>query len=186
MIENFKKCFSINLKDYEMIGIDLQINKAILPGFVVFALLMVVLVVNRNKMRTLIVQLMRHDAVSQEKACTLEELGLANERHVKYLLSGSNMLKRIVKQQGAKTYSYEEFKALSKEEKKKVEKIDFAEARFYICEEQIDRARHIKEKYQMNKWGLIIGLIFLALIYIGLAASMPEILNLINNLLKRK
>ena len=184
MVESFKRCFSVNLNSYDQIGINLEINKVLLPVFIVFGLMMLVLTVSRDKMRTLVIQLMRHNALSEETACTLEELGVSENKQIKRLISNSNMIKNVVKRVDAKKYSYEEYKKLSKKERKEAEKIDFVTEKFYINEEQIDRARHIKEKYQLNEVRIIVGVVFLILIYIAIAASMPEILNSTNKLLK--
>ena len=186
MIENFKKCFSINLNDYENIGINLEINKVLLPAFIMFALLVVLLAIYRDNMRDVVVQLFRHDAIEKEKACTLEELGLSNNRIIPYLLSRDNLLTKVVGRVGKTEYSYEEYKALSKQERREAERIDFSSERFFIREEYIDRARHIKEKYETGKVRLLVGCLFLFLVYIAIAAAMPELLNLINNLLKRQ
>lgn len=184
MIESFKKCFSTNLNDYDYIGINLQINKVLLPIFIIFGLLMVSLAIYRDGIRTFLVQLMRHEALSPEKACTLEEIGLSKSKMIPYLISSNNMLGKIVKRTEAANYSYEEYKALSRKERKNAEKIDFSTEKFFISAEYIDRARHIKEKYEMNKIKLLVGCIFLFLLYVAIAAAMPEVLNMINNALR--
>ncbi len=184
MIECFKKCFSINLNDYDNIAINLEINKLLLPAFIVFGVLMVFLAIYRSTMKDMIFQLTRHGACSEENACTLEELGLSKSFMLPYLIKNDTLLSKVVGRAGRTEYSYEEYKSLSKEEKKKFEKIDFAVERFYIREEQADRARHINEKYGTNKKRILVGCIFLTMFYIALSAAMPEILNVINNLLK--
>ena len=183
--ENLKTCLSTNLNDYDNIGINLEINKVVFVTFVLFGVMMVLLSVYRKNMRDLVMQLMRHEAYTEEKACTLEELKLNENRVVTYMLAHSDMLKKIVERVGKPQYTYEEYKALSKEERAESERIDFNDARFYIVESQIDRARHIKEKYVIDKTRLILGCVFLFVVYIAVAAAMPEILNVINNLLEK-
>lgn len=183
--ENLRRCLGINLNDYENIGVNLEINKVVLAAFVVFGVMMVVLSIYRKNMRDIVMQLMRHEAYSEDSACTLEELKLNENRVVTYMLTHSDMLKKIVERVGKPQYTYEEYKALSKEERAESERIDFATAKFYITEAQLDRARHVKEKYVVDKTRLIIACVFLFVVYIALAAAMPEILNVINNLLKK-
>ena len=41
-LENLRRCYNINLNDYENIGMDLEINKVLLPAFIVFGILMAI------------------------------------------------------------------------------------------------------------------------------------------------
>ena len=184
MLESLKNCLAVNLNDYENIGIDLQINKVLFPAFVVFCIMMIALAVYRNAMRDLVVKIIRHEAYNEDSAKTLDELGLAKNVIITYLLSRDNMLSKIVKIAGKQEYSYEEYIALSKEERLAHEKIDVSKSALYIPEDNIDRARHIKEKYMMSKTKLMLASVLVFLIYIIIASSMSEILNVINNLLK--
>lgn len=184
MLESLNKCLSVNLNDYENIDIDLQINKVLFPAFVVFCIMMIALAVYRNAMRDLVVKLIRHEAFTEDSAKTLEDLGLAKSLIIPYLLSRENMLSKIVKIRGKREYTYEEYLALSKEERLAEEKIDVSKSALYIPEESSERARHIKEKYMMSKAKLVLACVFVFLIYIIVASSMSEILNVINNLLK--
>ena len=184
-LENLRRCYNINLNDYENIGIDLEINKVLLPAFIVFGILMTLLAIYRKNTRDIVMQLMRHEALSEDSACTLEELGFKAKGVVPYILSHSEILKKVVLRVGEVKYSYDEYKKLTKEQRREVERIDFTEARFYISESEIDRARHIKEKYVVDNKRMIIGAVLLTMVYIALTVAMPEMLNLINNLLKR-
>jgi DNA-directed RNA polymerase subunit N (RpoN/RPB10) len=183
-LENLRRCYNINLNDYENIGINLEINKVLLPAFIIFGILMVLLSVYRKNTRDLVIQLMRHNALSEKEAKTLDELGFKENRVVRYILSHSDMLKKTVLRADVVKYTYEEYKALSNEERREVESIDFLNAKFYIPEDHIDRARHIKEKYVVDKTRLIIGCAFLFIVYVGIVIAMPEMLNVINGILK--
>ena len=183
--ENLRRCFSTNLNDYENIGINLEINKVVLGAFVVFGVMMVVLSVYRKNMRDIVIQLMRHEAYSEDSACTLEELKLDGNRVITYILAHSDVLGKIVARVDKTQYTYDEYKALSKKEREESERIDFSTERFYIAESHLDRARHIKEKYVVDKTRLILACVFLFIVYVALAAAMPEILNVINNLLRK-
>jgi hypothetical protein len=184
MFEVLKKIFAINLNDYENINVSLEINKAILGAFIALVVGVIMLDIYRGCTRTVIMQLVRHGAKTKEDAKTLSELKLENSRVTKKLLSGHNMLTRIVARVDEKEYGYDEYKALSKEEKKELEKIDFANARFYIREKSADRAAFITERYVTSVPRTVASCVFVAIICICVIACMPEILRLINNLLK--
>ena len=182
--ENLRRCFSINLNEYENIGINLEINKVLLLAFVIFGALGAILMISRKNMRDLVLQLMRREVYSAEEALTLEELGFKDNRIVMYLILHSEIMRKIVLRADRVEYSYEEYKKLTKEQRRDVEHVDFLTARFYINESEMDRARHIKEKYVVDNSRMIIGGVFLVVLYILVAAVMPEILTLINGILK--
>ena len=183
MFEVLKKCFAINLNDYENINFSLEINKVILGAFIAMVIGVIMLDIYRGSTRTVIMQLTRHEAKTVEDAKTLNEIGLGNSRIVKKLLSGHNILTGVVARVGEVKYGYEEYKALSKEEKKESEKIDFASARFYIREESADRASQITERYVTSVPRTVASCTFVAILCICVIACMPEILSLINGLL---
>ena len=74
MLEGLKKCFDINLNDYENINFSLEINKAVLGAFVAIIVGVIFLNAYRGSMRFMIMQLTRHSATSEENAKTLKEL----------------------------------------------------------------------------------------------------------------
>ena len=184
MLEVLKKIFAINLNDYENINVSLEINKVILGSFIAMVLGVVMLDIYRGSTRTVIMQLMRHGAKTKEDAKTLSEIKLGESRIAKKLLSGNNILTRVVSRVGEIEYGYDEYNSLSKEEKKKLEKIDFTTARFYIREESADRAMFITERYVTSVPRTIVSCVFVAIICVCVIACMPEILRLINDLLK--
>jgi hypothetical protein len=184
MFKVLKKCFSINLNDYENINFDLEINKVILGAFCALMVGVVFFSIYRGTVRTVLMQLIRHRANSEENAKNLEELGLGKSRAVKRLLSGDNILSKTVSRVGEKKYSYNEYMALSKEKKQEVDKIDFSSAKFYIKDEMKDRANGFVEKYVTSIPRTIASCVFVAIICICIIACMPEILNGINNLLQ--
>ncbi|MBQ7343522.1 MAG: hypothetical protein IJW53_02015 [Clostridia bacterium] len=184
MFEVLKKCFDINLNDYENIKFDLEINKVILGAFAVLMIGIVYLSFYRGSIRAVVMQLMRHNADSEEDAKTLGELGLDKSWMVKRLFSGNNILTKTVARVGEKKYEYEEYKALSKAERRESEKIDFAKAKFYISEENKDRAMNIVDRYVTSIPRTVASCVFIAIICVSVIACMPELLNLINNLLE--
>ncbi len=179
--------FSINLNEYSRIGISLEINKLLLAVTIVFILLIVALHIYRSSTRSVVFALMRQNALTEDEAKTLTELRL-DGFFIKYLLSGQNLLTKVVKRQGAPEYTYEEYMASLKNKKikHKKEKIDFASARFYISSDMKDRAEHIIDKYDTTVLKTALFCVLVAIIYICVAVCMPGILNLVNELLKTK
>ena len=185
MFEVLKKCFAINLNDYENINFNLEINKVIFGAFCALMVGVVILSIYRGTIRAVMMQLIRHETYSEEDAKTLKELGLGESRTVKRLLSGDNILTKTVVRVGKKKYSYEEYMALSKEERLKNESVDFSTAKFYINEDNKDRAASIVEKYVTSVPRTVVSCVFVAIICVCIMACMPEILNGINNLLQK-
>lgn len=185
MFAVLKKCFEINLNDYENININLEINKVILGAFFALIIGVVILSIYRGSIRTVIVQLTRHGAKNEETAKKLSELGLDKSHSVKSLLCRDNILTRVVARVGEKKYNYEEYMALDKAERKKSEEVDFSSAAFYINEDQTQRAANISEKYVTSVMRTVAFCSFVAIICVCLIATMPEILNVIDNLLER-
>ena len=173
--------FFINLKDYPNIGIDFEINVFLLVLTVALAVCFFVANHYRSMMRTIARQLMRHGANNEENAKTLAELGLEKSLWLKWALAHSTQLTRIVGRVGEKVYTYEEYVALSKQKGGiKDEKIDFAEARFYIRESANDRAKNIIENYGTSTFRAVLYCILFLALYVCLALSMPEILTIVN------
>ncbi len=174
--------FFINLKDYPNIGIDFEINVFLLVLTVALCVSFFFINHYRNMMQSIIKQLTRHGAKDEESAKTLTELGLDRAFALKWALSRGGQLSRVVARVGEKTYTYEEYVALSKQKGGiKDEKIDFAEARFYIRESANDRAKHILENYGTSTPRAVLYCVLFLAMYVCLALSMPELLSLINN-----
>lgn len=180
----FYNCFYINLKDYENIGIDLEINRVLLVAFIALAIGVIFLNIYRKNMRIMVMQLIRHEALTPDNGKMLDDLGLHNNRILKLLLSSDGMLTKIVGRVGEPEYTYEEYIALDKKKKKEKTKIDFNEARFYIRDEKRERADTICEKYDTSTFKIILSCIFIFIAYICILSLMPQILSWINYLLK--
>lgn len=110
--------FNINLKDYGF-GVDLDICKVLLA--VTLGLALAVVFVNYSKacVFRMVKQLIRHDADSPDSAKGLSELGLSDDRGVKYALSRQGQLSTLVKRVGEVKLTYEEYIDREKEFKKR-------------------------------------------------------------------
>ena len=73
---------------------------------------------------------------------------------------------------------------MTEKEKKAKVKIDFNEAKFYLREDQTDRIANILEKYNVTLGRTVMTCIFIAIFGGCVIACMPEILNIVNNMLK--
>ena len=184
MIENLKKCFAINLSDYDNINFSLEINKVVLGTCIALIVGIIVLNLTRSNMRLMITQLTRHKATDEESAKTLRELGLADSRIVKRLLSGNNTLSKTVARVGKMDYDYETYKAMDKKARAEAEKIDFENARFYIKESEATRASFISERYTSTLTGTVLASALVVILGICVIVSMPGILDVINELLE--
>ena len=183
MLKIFKDCFSVNLNEYDNIRVNLEINKVILVAFFVLIIGIILFNSYRRNIRLAVSQLIRHGAKTQENAKTVGELGLGNVAPIKRMLLGENLLTRIVARVGDRRYEYDEYKALTKEEKEKISTGDFATARFYIREDKLYLAEEVTARYESSLVNTVIACVFVAIVCVCLIACMPGILNVINNAL---
>ena len=170
----------LNAKDYLSTASDIPINIIILA--VGFALCISSLFISHHKIYTLriIKAILRKGATTEENAKTLAELRLSDSIAIKRALSRNGQLTKIVKRAGYREPTYEEYMALVKE-KKKEEKIDFLSARFFIPEENLDRAKHIREKENPTLLRTVLVCLFIIAITVCFMMLMPSILTLISN-----
>ena len=180
MLGNIKRTFAINLNDYENIGFSLEINKVIFGACIALIIGVVLLSIQRGSTRLMIMQLTRHGATSEDKAKTLSELGLSDNKILKILLRGHNVLVNTVARVGAVKYDYEAYVAMDKEARKQAEVIDFESAKFYIKEEESDRAAFIVERYTVSLTRTVLSCVLVAIISGCVIACMPSVLSLIN------
>jgi len=183
MWENIKEFLSLNLRDYENIGINFNINLFILGLTAALCIASFITNYHRSIMVDMIKQLFRHNATSEDAAKTLSELGLAGSRGIKRALCGETQLRKMVSMLGEKKLSYEEYVALQKNKKKTAEAPNFDEARFYISESSLERAKRVYNSYDTSllRTSLLCLLYFAVAVCIILAS--PEILTLINSAL---
>ena len=184
MVEVLKKCFATNLNEYNNIGIDFEINKFLVWVSAATMVGIIFLNLYRRNIKLLVSRLFMHKAKSEETAKTLSELGLAESRGIKRMLTGENLLTKIVGRVGESKYSYEEYKALPKKEKVKRTSIDFSSAGFYVRNEHFLLGESVCFKYSTSIVRTVVECVFVVMICTCLIACMPGILNVINNLLK--
>ena len=210
--DNFDKNYlSINLNEYENIGMNLPIVKLLLVVAVAFIVAIIIINYSKSNLYLMVKQLMRHGALGEDSAKTLGELKLSDKRGIKRALAFSSQMRSIVATVGEEKMSYEEYlekKKALREAKREENKggffkrlwaaavgffytrdeilfaeIDFSAARFYIKEEGKNRASKIYNSNDITPIRTAFTCVFVALFFIGLMFAMPEVLNWINSLL---
>lgn len=210
--DNFDKNYlSINLNEYENIGMNLPIVKLLLVVAVAFIVAIIIINYSKSNLYLMVKQLMRHGALGEDSAKTLGELKLTDNRGIKRALAHSSQMRSIVSTVGEEKMSYEEYleKKKALREAKRAEnkggffkrlwaavvgffytrdeilfaEIDFSAARFYIKEEGKNRASKIYNSNDITPIRTAFTCVFVALFFIGLMFAMPEVLNWINSLL---
>lgn len=179
---------SVNLADYENIGIDLEISKLLLLVLVGLCISFFVIDWHRGYMLLAMKKLFRHEALDEASAKTLEELGLSRSRSVKWALTHETRLSKIVKWVGKPEYTYEEYVELMKQkrknrEKEETERPDLATAKFYICTERLDEAREIEQNYSSSVVKTALFSLMFVIIFVGITLIMPELLSFINSII---
>ena len=178
-MELYEKYFSINLKNYHNIGLDLEINKLLFAFLVATVVAIIAISVIRSTMYTVIKALMRHEAKDEESAKTLGELGLCSFRY-KNALKSNSQLRRAVEISGQKKYTYDEYVALSKEKGFKDE-INFDEAKIYIKEQEKTSASRIFEMKKPSIVETVLLCLLVTALTVCVMLFMPTILMTINN-----
>ncbi len=188
MLDDINEYLSINLKDYDNIGINLEINKFLL--LVALALCVTFFVVNykRSLISEAVKQLLRHGALSEDSAKTLGELGLSDSRGIKRELLGDTQLRRMVMvveeekklAPDGKLPSHEELVAMERV-KEGAPSINFNTARIYVAPGSLERAKFIYNNYNTSLVKTILLCVFCIAISVCLMLLSPGLLSLINS-----
>ena len=181
----FDKYFNVNLSDYPAFGFDFNVSLLTLGIFIGIIIAVVITTVRRSASTLVLRQLLRHEATGEAEAKTLSDVGLLDKRCVKSALSTDKMLRRFVSLVGEEEPSYEEYTAMTKEERAAFEKrsIDFSTAAFFIPEEKVEAAT----KALQSDTSSPITAAFLCLVlcgaYVLISVMMPQILSFASSLL---
>ncbi len=188
---------SINLADYENIGMDFEISKFLLVVLIGLCISFFVIDWHRGYMLLTVKKLFRHEALDEDSAKTLGELGLDGSFSVKWALSQETRLAKIVKRVGAKEYTYEEYIEIQKQNKQRKkekaqnggkdvasaddEKLDFKTARFYVNPQRMSEARDIEQNYSSSVIKTAVFCFMFVIIFVCITLIMPELLSFINS-----
>ena len=190
MKEFYTRFFLINTNEYPNLGADLWINKVLFILLPIVVLIFIGFHLVRNNTFLIVKRLAKRNAMGEDSAKTLKDLGLADKKILRLMLSGDGQITRLVKRKGAPTYTYEEYVAAQKKKKKTVEdmaneencnptrkdKIDFETAEFYLDSTQSDRIAKICEKYEVRPRNTVIMCIAIVVGFIIVMLLMHEIL----------
>lgn len=172
--------FFLDINEYFDISGSFKINVFLFVFAIAVCIAAVVITLYRSSLQRIVKQLMRLEASCEESARTLAELGLDKCIPLKMALSREGRLTRLIGRVGEKIYTYEEYKTLSKTKGFRHEKVNFAEARFYIRDGKGDEARNIIENYGASMFRTALYCVFVIAFYVCLMLFMPEILSLIS------
>lgn len=173
----------LNLKDFENIGIDFYINIFLFGLAFCICIFSVLFEINRGAISLALKQIIRHGAVGEQNAKTLSDLGLINNKLIKYSLTRKTSLSRMISRVGAPYFTYEEYMKLPPSEKKKIGKFDIASAQFFIQESEVDNANKIYKSYSFSLGRVILFCLLVLLLYALLTVFSYEIICLINSAL---
>lgn len=204
-MEFFKKIYtkyiSLNLKDYIGEEYDFEINKVLIFIAIGICIACVFINYNQSVISRFLKKLIRLDAFDDDSSKTLKDLGLAEHKPTKSLISkNSGAIKRVLGVVGRKNLTYEEYVAAerAKKEAKKARLtrknqsesesaessaptdiddslLDFSTARFFIIPEERDYAeRYVHRDTSPIKTAIYCVLIIL--IFAVLIAAMPTLL----------
>ena len=181
----FEDYLSVNLADYENIGVDFEISKFLLIILAALCISFFVIDWHRGYMLLAVKKLFRHGATSEEGAKTLKELGLDRSKSVKWALLTDTRLSKIMSWVGKPQYTYEEYVALRKEKRESGERFvderpDLNTARFYISERYMGEAKNIAENYSSSFIKTVFFSLMFVIIFVCLTLIMPELLSFIN------
>ena len=177
---SLRDIFFLDAQDYLSTASRIPINIIVL--IIALTLCASSFFINYHKAYTvkIIRALLRKEATGEQTAKTLAELRLDDSAAVRRALSRGGQLTKIVKRAGYVEPTYEEYKA-SLKEKKNDEKIDFDAARFFIPAENLERAKHIKEKENPTLLRTLLVCLLILALSVCVMMLMPSILTLISN-----
>ena len=182
MFDDIKEYLSLNLKDYENIGVDFEINKFLF--LVAIGLCVVAFVVNykRSLMIDTVKQMIRRGATSEESAMTLTELGLGASRGIRKAVLHDSRLRRMVKIVGEVRPTYEEYVAKMKKSKgrAKDDELDPKTDRIYIPNEALERAKFVYNTYNTSLLKTSLTCVFILAVSICLILASPSILSVVD------
>jgi len=179
----FKHLF-LDFSDYPNLVISFPIGLVLFFAAIALPLCVFFISYKEATISRIAMQLLRHDAISEDKAETLCRLRL-NEKKYKKALSGSGKLAGIVARAGYSKPSYEEYVRDSKKKKPSlVLDIDFESECFYIREGELDAAKRLAEGDRSTLLKPIILSVCILLLLSALFILMPNILEAMSSFIK--
>ena len=179
----FLKYVFLNFNDYKNlnfnfpIGIILLLSAIVLPFAIFFANH------RKNVITTCAKQLIRHDALGEEKAKSLKTLRLSKIKTLKKMILSGGKISSMVKIAGYQKPSYEEYLKEAKN-KNKTKILITEDTKIYLSEEMIKESEELASTGESAIWKPILISVATVSIITILFIFMPEILELINSSIK--
>lgn len=182
MLDDIKEYLSINLNEYENIGVSFEINKFLLLVAIGLCIAAFYFNYKRSLMVNTVKQLIRHNATGEDSAKTLAELGLSDSRGIKKAIFNDAQLRRMIAIVGESRPTYEEYVAATKKSGK-LQSPDPLEARIYIPEGALDRAKHVYNTYSTSLFKTILTCVLFLAVAVCLILFMPGLLDFLNKMM---
>ena len=175
MFKNLKQFWSLNLKDYESIGIDFSIGAFFTLLIFAFVFSVFVIYFRRRAIFDISTALLRHECFDENRAKSLKALRL-NAFIFKYEIKKNRRLSSILLIKGKETLIYEEYVALDRSKQREYEKID---SEFFLGENGKATAEIATEKNNVSILSpIILSALAITLLFV-LAEYLPDLLRLI-------
>ncbi len=178
-----KEFFTLNLADYENIGLIFPIGAVIFLFAVAAAIAVFFTHFYKSQSLALVKQLVRHEAFDEERAKTLKALRLSPSFLLKRILE-SGEIKSIVRRHGEVKPTYEEYVEASRKKGYKPEKVDYDSAKFYLTEDGKGRAEKIISDSRPAIWKPILFTVIAAALVVLLMVFLPDMLSALDKALK--
>ena len=178
----FKHLF-LDFSDYSNIKISFPIG--LVTMFLCIALCVMVFLVSYKEATNakIAVQLLRHEAKSEDTAVSLKKLRL-NEKRYKKALSSTGKLSKMVLRVGYTRPSYEEYVSAKKDEKSSFFPPVTDDDKFYISKEGIEASELLANADRSTVVKPIILSSVILIVFSLLFIFMPDILNAVNSWIK--
>ena len=177
-MSTLKEFFTLNLADYENIGIDFLLGTFLAVFTVAFIAIAFLFTYSKASTATLLRTLIRREALDESSALTLADLRLCRSFGVKYALSGTR-LQKLLGFVGFEAPSYEDYKDKKKAKEKPCLCPDLKTTRIYIPEESLGEARRVVEERVSYITPAVISAIAIAALVV-LIYTLPELVELLN------
>lgn len=188
MFKALRDAFHVNLSDYGF-GVDFAICEFLLAILIGVALAALAAGFLRAARTSFLRALLRHKAIGEDHARTLAELRMDSRVLIRYAVRHrGGEFARLVARVGEVSPTYEEYLAAQKlprarraEQARKARVPAYApDARFYLREDGVSRARRLCEQVGNSPLGAILIVVCLALFYALLLIFMPHILSFVS------
>lgn len=175
----FKDLLNLNLDMYENININFPIGAFLIILAFVFSIVTFVIYFKRKAQINVFTALIRHEAYDESSAKSLKELRL-DTFLIKFFISPGGQMKKILGIAGRGEPSYDDYVALSKDEKKKYDRPNLNFTKLYIQPDGLDRAKRILENENISIISPVVATIISFVSLFLLAQFLPDILFSIN------